>query len=116
MGARYKCPACRELLIFPRGGDSYCEECGWPNEDFNEKYWYPGPNDNICGTPLLEFFDGKKWVASGLGNGIFRADGNFRGLYRVSSASAPKKRNKERRASTNKRIKQGLKPHAKRTP
>lgn len=24
-----KCPNCGELLVYPRGDDSYCEECGW---------------------------------------------------------------------------------------
>jgi len=26
-----KCPNCDELLVFPRGGSAYCEECGWPD-------------------------------------------------------------------------------------
>lgn len=30
------CPQCGELLVYPRGEDPYCEDCGWPDEDFNE--------------------------------------------------------------------------------
>ena len=31
------CPQCFSWigLKFPQGEDSYCEDCGWPNEDFN---------------------------------------------------------------------------------
>jgi uncharacterized OB-fold protein len=32
-----RCPECGELLVYPRGDDPYCEECGWPDEDFNDK-------------------------------------------------------------------------------
>jgi len=28
------CPQCNDLLIYPRGSEPYCEECGWPDEDF----------------------------------------------------------------------------------
>jgi ribosomal protein S27AE len=31
-----KCPRCNELLVHPRDSKSYCEECGWPYEDFDE--------------------------------------------------------------------------------
>lgn len=27
-----KCPACGELLVYPRGDSAYCEECLWPDE------------------------------------------------------------------------------------
>ena len=30
------CPQCGELLVYPRGGKPYCEDCGWPDEDFDE--------------------------------------------------------------------------------
>jgi len=30
------CPQCGELLVFPRGDDAYCEDCGWPDEDFDD--------------------------------------------------------------------------------
>jgi len=33
------CPQCGELLVFPKGDEPYCEDCGWPDEDFDE------PND-----------------------------------------------------------------------
>jgi hypothetical protein len=33
-----RCPRCKELLVHPRGLPSYCEECGWPDEDFDELY------------------------------------------------------------------------------
>lgn len=31
-----KCPRCKELLTFPRGDTPYCEECGYPEEDFGK--------------------------------------------------------------------------------
>ena len=30
------CPRCKSLLVFPRGDTSYCEECGYPDKDFND--------------------------------------------------------------------------------
>lgn len=35
-----RCPQCNswEGLKFPRGLEAYCEDCGWPNEDFGEDY------------------------------------------------------------------------------
>lgn len=30
------CPQCGEMLVFPRGGIAYCEDCGWPDEDYND--------------------------------------------------------------------------------
>lgn len=98
-----KCPSCRDLLIHPRGDTVYCEECGWPNEDFNEKYRYPAVDENLCGLKGLEFFDGKRWVKSGLcSDGLCRCSDSFFGLYRMPLVRAPKKRNKERCPSTNK--------------
>lgn len=29
------CPNCGESLVFPRDSYAYCEECGWPDEDFD---------------------------------------------------------------------------------
>jgi len=29
-----KCPVCKSLLVYPRGDEPYCEDCGWPDEDF----------------------------------------------------------------------------------
>lgn len=29
-----KCPQCGELLVYPRNDIPYCEDCGWPDEDF----------------------------------------------------------------------------------
>lgn len=26
------CPECDQALVHPRGGDSYCENCGWPDD------------------------------------------------------------------------------------
>jgi len=31
------CPQCGELLVFPREEAPYCEDCGWPDEDFGEE-------------------------------------------------------------------------------
>ena len=31
------CPQCGEKhLVYPRGLPAYCEECGWPDENFDE--------------------------------------------------------------------------------
>ena len=30
------CPQCGELLVYPRGDTPYCEDCGWPDEDFDD--------------------------------------------------------------------------------
>jgi len=30
------CPQCGDLLIYPRGDTPYCEECGYPDENFND--------------------------------------------------------------------------------
>lgn len=32
-----KCPACGELLVYPRGDSPYCEECLWPDEVLPEQ-------------------------------------------------------------------------------
>lgn len=29
-----KCPQCGSDLVYPRGHECYCEECGWPDEDY----------------------------------------------------------------------------------
>ncbi|MFA5027559.1 MAG: hypothetical protein WC713_06745 [Candidatus Methylomirabilota bacterium] len=29
-----QCPQCGELLVFPRNDTPYCEDCGWPDEDY----------------------------------------------------------------------------------
>ena len=31
------CPRCKELLVFPRGDTPYCEECGYPEEDYGKE-------------------------------------------------------------------------------
>jgi hypothetical protein len=31
------CPQCGELLVHPRGDTAYCEDCGWPDEDFGQQ-------------------------------------------------------------------------------
>ena len=36
MPDRYSCPQCKEdSVVYPNGGEPYCEDCGWPQEDFN---------------------------------------------------------------------------------
>ena len=75
------CPICNELLVFPRGEYQYCEECGWPDEDFSDEYALPQPGERLDKyQPGLEFYNGKNWVESG----VMRAtqSDSFRGLYR----------------------------------
>lgn len=31
------CPQCGELLVYPSGDSPYCEDCGWPDEDFDNE-------------------------------------------------------------------------------
>jgi hypothetical protein len=77
-----KCPACKELLVFPRGTHCYCEDCGWPEEDYAEEFSYPEDGDQLGDLqPFLEFFDGDKWVNSGVKFSTMR-NNQFRGLYR----------------------------------
>lgn len=76
-----ECPTCSHLLVFPRGDSQYCEDCGWPNEDFGEEFSYPKDGDQLGGIKGLEFFNGKKWVKSGVITATMR-DHAFLGLYR----------------------------------
>jgi hypothetical protein len=76
------CPACRETLVFPRDSYYYCEECGWPDEDFCEKYAYPKEGEKLESfQPFLEFYNGFVWVSSGIISGVVRGN-NFKGMYR----------------------------------
>jgi hypothetical protein len=31
------CPQCESSIIYPRGDTPYCEDCGWPDDDFGEE-------------------------------------------------------------------------------
>lgn len=78
------CPSCKSLLVFPRDNQSYCEDCGWPEEDFNEVYEYPKDGEQLSDfQPGLEFYSVERelWFPSGIISSIMRND-NFRGLYR----------------------------------
>lgn len=81
------CPICNELLVFPREGYCYCEECGWPDEDFGGEYGYPEIGDRLESyQPGLEFFSEKYgWGSSGVITSIMKS--NFRGLYRYKIAT-----------------------------
>lgn len=82
------CPICSEMLVFPRGGLAYCEDCGWPDEDFDGKYVYPQVGEQLGDfQPGLEFYDyqSKKWVKAGIISG--RCSENFRGFYRKKEAT-----------------------------
>ena len=75
------CPICVELLVFPRGDYAYCEDCGWPDEDFEDTYGYPEVGEKLEKyQPGLEFFNGIEWVESGVNHAIQTE--SFRGLYR----------------------------------
>ena len=77
------CPACKELLVFPREGYAYCEDCGWPDSDFGEEFGYPKDGQRMeVYQPHLQFFNEKKgeWVPSGLITGTMKEV--FRGKYR----------------------------------
>jgi hypothetical protein len=78
------CPTCNESLVFPNGLEPYCEECGWPDSDFNGEYYYPKIGEELNKyQPGLQFYseEGKEWVESGVKRGQMRA--SFRGLYRT---------------------------------
>lgn len=78
------CPTCKELLVFPRGSYCYCEDCGWPDEDFAKEYGYPEEGDKLEKyQPHLEFYDkaGSTWVPSGVISATMSNE-HFRGLYR----------------------------------
>lgn len=47
---KQECPQCGELLVFPRGDDPYCEDCGYPDDYFDD---YNTPDNN-------DYFD-KDW-------------------------------------------------------
>lgn len=75
------CPACRQLLVFPRNGLCYCEDCGWPDEDETQEFTYPRNGEQLGDfQPFLEFYNGTSWVISGVE--CSSMIGAFRGLYR----------------------------------
>ena len=77
------CLICNELLVFPRGGYSYCEDCGWPDEDFGDIYGYPKIGAKLEKyQPGLEFFDEveQQWIPSGVVTSTMKP--SYRGLYR----------------------------------
>lgn len=44
-----RCPQCSEMLVFPRGATSYCEECGWPDEFLDEvRLWLEDAKNWVC--------------------------------------------------------------------
>lgn len=77
------CPTCKELLVFPRGDSAYCEDCGWPDEDFGEEWAYPKLGERLDGhQPNLQFFNEKtnQWQPSGVITATLHE--NCIGLYR----------------------------------
>ena len=94
-----KCPTCRELLVFPRGHKPYCEDCGWPDSDFVGTYTYPQEGADLSRhQPGLQFYDGKKWVESGLISG--HQSESFLGLYRYKTKSGGRKLRKTAKLRT----------------
>ena len=82
------CPNCKELLVFPRNSYCYCEECGYPDEDFSGEYSYPEVGERLDGhQPRLEFYNEKagKWVNSGVVTKTMHQDDV--GFYRVRIGS-----------------------------
>ena len=76
-----KCPICNEPLVFPRGDYAYCEDCGWPDEDFDDEYTYPQIGERLEKyQPGLEFFNGEAWIKSGVITATQST--TFLGLYR----------------------------------
>lgn len=78
------CPTCNEMLVFPRGSYAYCEECGYPDEDFSEEFSYPKIGERLEKyQPHLEFYDDVRgsWVPSGVITKTMKEDD--RGFYRV---------------------------------
>lgn len=78
------CPTCNELLVFPRESYAYCEECGWPDEDFGGEYGYPTDGDRLEQfQPGLQFYNEKtgEWVPSGVITATFK-ECYDRGHYR----------------------------------
>jgi uncharacterized protein YbaR (Trm112 family) len=75
------CPVCKEILRTERHKDIYCENCGYPVEDYNGVYLYPKLGEQLGDLqPDLQFYNGKEWVQSGLIRGRYTA--SFYGLYR----------------------------------
>lgn len=56
------CPICNERLIYPRDDYAYCEDCGWPDEDFDGTYGYPEVGDLLGNFESLEIFNGAEWI------------------------------------------------------
>jgi len=76
-----ECPTCKALLVFPRNDSQYCEDCGWPDGDFDGVYEYPLIGEQLGDyQPDLEYFNGSEWQASGIIHGRYTKA--FRGLYR----------------------------------
>lgn len=76
------CPICNDALIFPRDYSPYCEDCGWPDEDFNGEFIFPEIGEKLENyQPGLEFFDGEKWIPSGIIK--CKLSSKFHGLYRI---------------------------------
>jgi len=44
------CPQCSSEtgVKYPRNGEAYCEDCGWPDDNWEEQ-----PNCTICGKPSV---------------------------------------------------------------
>jgi len=79
-----KCPSCRDLLIFPRTDTPYCEECGWPDEDFEDVFKYPRLGDDLSKLqPGLEYYSDKGWIESGIISGHLDVD--HLGFYRYKA-------------------------------
>ena len=61
MSGKTKCPQCGETLITvntngtKEGLDTYCEECGWPDDNLE-----PNPPCVICGNPGVGIC-GEQW-------------------------------------------------------
>ncbi len=82
------CPTCKSTLVFPRDLTAYCEDCGWPDEDFGEEWNYPAIGDRLEKyQPGLQFFHTEHgWVPSGVVTATMKD--NLVGFYRYPAASA----------------------------
>lgn len=77
-----ECPTCKSLLVQPRDERTYCEDCGWPYEDFGEEFNYPTIGEQLSVyQPNLEFYTVVTWVKSGLISG--KCSTPFYGFYRT---------------------------------
>jgi len=82
------CPTCKEALVFPRGHNPYCEDCGWPDEDFGGRWIYPIVGERLEKyQPGLQFFDTRHgWQSSGVVTATMRD--SFVGFYRYPAPPA----------------------------